>query len=346
VQPLSKTETKLRPGRASPEPENSFLQATEQARKFRSFLKEGINSNNLKDYLIEKLFFACGILVIILLLMIMWFLVSKAWPALMEVGLGEFLTGTRWNPGSPIEAGYGALAFILASIFITAGALIIAVPWGIFSSIFIGEIAPARLKEFLKPVVEILAIFPSVVLGFFALVVLGPFIANLFGLSSGLLGLTGAIILGIMTLPTIISISEDSLNSVPQQYREASYALGASRWETVRYVSLPAARSGIIAGIMLGFGRSVGETMAVLMAVGNALSLPLTYILNIPIPTLLRSMRTLTANIAIEGSDVAWGSLHYHSLFVLGVILFVITFAVNLVADIMLHRFQEVNQGE
>jgi len=317
-----------------------------KSRAIQFWLTEKSRKNNFYDFLVEKFFFICGMLVIILLIVIMWFLASKAWPALQEVGMLEFLTGTRWNPGSPIEAGYGALPFILSSIFITVGALVLAVPWGVFSAIFIGEVAPSRLKELLKPLVEILAIFPSVVLGFFALVVLGPFIAQLFGLSSGLLGLTGAVILGIMVLPTIISISEDSLNGVPGEYREASYALGASQWETVRYVSLPAARSGIIAGIMLGFGRAVGETMAVLMAVGNALSMPITHIMNIPIPTLLRSMRTLTANIAIEGSDVAWGSLHYHSLFVLGIILFVMTFAVNLVADIMLHRFQEVKQGE
>lgn len=336
-----------------PETETSLLNLkacpkdrADKARNMQLRLKERSRKSNLYDFFVEKFLLICGMLVIFLLIIIMWFLVSKAWPAFLEVGLLEFLTGTRWNPGSPLEAGYGALPFILSSIFITVGALVLAVPWGIFSAIFIGEVAPRRLKEFLKPLVEILAIFPSVVLGFFALVVLGPFIANLFGLSSGLLGLTGAIILGIMVLPTIISISEDSLNGVPKEYREASYALGASQWETVRHVSLPAARSGIVAGIMLGFGRAVGETMAVLMAVGNALSMPITHILNIPIPTLLSSMRTLTANIAIEGSDVAWGSLHYHSLFVLGLILFFMTFAVNMVADIMLHRFQEVKQGE
>lgn len=318
----------------------------DKAKHMQQRLTEKNRKSNFYDFLIEKFFFICGMLVIILLLIIMWFLISKAWPAIVEIGLLEFLTGTRWNPGSSIEAGYGALPFILSSIFITVGALTLAVPWGVFSAIYISEVAPRRIKEFLKPVVEILAIFPSVVLGFFALVVLGPFIAKVLGLSSGLLGLTGAVILGIMVLPTIISISEDSLNGVPKEYREASYALGASQWETVRYVILPAARSGVIAGIMLGFGRAVGETMAVLMAVGNALSMPITHILNIPIPTLLQSMRTLTANIAIEGSDVAWGSLHYHSLFVLGVILFVMTFAVNMVADIMLHRFQEVKQGE
>ena len=309
-------------------------------------LTEGVKKSHLANFFIEKFFFLCGLTTIVILVLILGFLLDKSWPAIQEVGLQEFLFQTRWMPSSPIEAGFGALPFILGSIFVTVGALIIAVPWGIFSAVYIGEVAPFRLKEALKPLIEILAIFPSVVMGFIALVVLAPLIGEIFGLTSGLIGLTGAIILGIMTLPTIISIAEDAITSVPNDYREAAYALGASRWQTVRYVSLPAASSGIVAAIMLGFGRAVGETMAVLMAAGNALSMPVREILGLPFPTLMKSVRTLTANIAIEGSDVAWGSLHYHSLFVLGLILFIMTFAVNLIADIMLTRFQEVNRNE
>jgi len=298
------------------------------------------------DRLIRLLFLCSGLLVTIILLMIMFFLISKAWPAIREVGLWEFFSGRRWMPSSPIEAGYGALPMILSSIFVTGAALIIAVPWGLGVSVFISEIAPGKIKEIMKPIIEIMAIFPSVVLGFFALVALGPFLADTFNLSSGLNGLTGAIILAVMSLPTIISISEDALNSVPQDFRQASYALGATQWETVSRVSLPSASSGIIAGIMLGFGRAVGETMAILMAAGNALNMPVSQFMGMPIPTLMKSVRTLTANIAIEGSDVAWGSLHYHSLFVLALILFIITFIVNMIADMMFHHFQKLNKGQ
>lgn len=263
-------------------------------------------------------------------------------PALREVRIEAYLTGTRWMPSSPIEAGYGVLPFILSSVLVTIGALVIGVPWGILTAVFISEIALPKLKEILKPIVEILAIFPSVVLGFIALVVISPIVAKIFGLSNGL---TGSIILAVMTLPTIVSIVEDALKSVPISYREASYALGVSKWDTIKHVILPAASSGMVAAVMLGFGRAVGETMTVLMAAGNALSMPISEIMGMPVPTLLKSVRTLTANIAIEGGEVAWGSLHYHSLFVIGIILFIITFIVNLIADVMLTRFQVVNKN-
>lgn len=309
----------------------------------RSKLTEGTRKSNLANYIIEKIFLLCGILSIIFLFLIVGFLIRQGWPAIMEIGLTEFITGKRWMPTSG-QPSYGALPLILSSIFVTIGALILAIPWGIFTAMFISEVAPNKIKEILKPAVEILAIFPSVVLGFIALVVIGPFLAKIFNLPHGLMGITGAVILSVMALPTIVSIAEDALNSVPKEYKEASYALGATKWETVRHVSLPAASSGIVAAIMLGFGRAVGETMTVLMATGNALNMPIKEILGMPIPYLLQSVRTLTATIAIEASDVAWGSLHYHALFVIGLILFIITFTVNLIADILLSRFQEVNK--
>ncbi|MDV2582447.1 phosphate ABC transporter permease subunit PstC [Alkalibacillus haloalkaliphilus] len=214
----------------------------------------------------------------------------------------------------------------------------VAVPWGIFTAIFISEIAPKRLKEMLKPVVEIFAIFPSVVLGFIALIVISPIVANVFGLSNGLTAVTAAVILSVMALPTIISIAEDSLNSVPSDFKEGAYALGATKWEVIKDISLPAAKSGIIAAVMLGFGRAVGGAMTVLMAAGNAIDMPIQQFLGLTVPDFLTSVRTLTANIAIEGSDVAWGSLHYSALFVVGMILFVITFIVNLIADLLINR--------
>ncbi|PYZ93953.1 phosphate ABC transporter permease subunit PstC [Salipaludibacillus keqinensis] len=299
--------------------------------------QKSFKSNTL-DFLIEKMFFVFGSIAIFVLLLILFFLIREGSGAIREVGIMEFLTGTRWYPSSPQGAGYGALPFILGSLMVTTGALVIAIPWGIFTAIFIAEIAPRRVREILKPAVEVLAIFPSVVLGFIALVILSPIVANVFGLSNGLTALTASVILSVMALPTIISISEDSIKSVPKDYREAAYALGATRWETIKTITVPAAKSGIVAGVMLGFGRAVGETMTVLMAAGNAINMPITEFLGVTLPNFLTSVRTLTANIAIEGSDVPWGSLHYSSLFVIALILFVITFIVNLIADLLISR--------
>ncbi|GAA0470734.1 phosphate ABC transporter permease subunit PstC [Alkalibacillus silvisoli] len=292
---------------------------------------------NINDYLMEKVFLLLGTFAIFILALIVGFLFREGMDALREVGIGEFLIHQSWYPSSS-DPRYGALPFIISSIMVTVGALTLAVPWGIFTAIFIAEIAPKRLKEILKPVVEVFAIFPSVVLGFIALVVLSPMVANVFNLSNGLTAITASIILSVMALPTIISIAEDSLNSVPSDFKEAAYALGATKWEVVKDISLPAAKSGIIAAVMLGFGRAVGETMTVLMAAGNAIDMPIREFLGVTIPDFLTSVRTLTANIAIEGSDVAWGSLHYSALFVVGIILFVITFVVNLIADILINR--------
>ncbi|PSL40846.1 phosphate ABC transporter membrane protein 1 (PhoT family) [Salsuginibacillus halophilus] len=293
--------------------------------------------SNILDVFMAYIFKFFGILAIILLGVILFFLIRESIPALREVGIAEFLTGQRWNPSSS-EPGYGALPFILSSLMVTTGALVIAVPWGVFTAIFIAEIAPKRVRELLKPVVETLAIFPSVVLGFIALVIIGPIVAGVFGLSSGTTAFTASVILSVMALPTIVSIAEDALKSVPKSHREAAYALGASRWETIQNVILPAAMSGVFAGVMLGFGRAVGETMTVLMAAGNALDMPITQFFGVWLPEFFQSVRTLTANIAIQGSDVPWGSLHYSSLFVTAIILFVITFIVNLASDLLISR--------
>ncbi|WP_078430237.1 phosphate ABC transporter permease subunit PstC [Alkalihalobacterium alkalinitrilicum] len=302
--------------------------------------------SNILDFMIEKAFFIFGMMAIFILFLLLFFLVREGSGAIREVGLMEFLTGTRWYPSSPQGAGYGALPFIISSFMVTTGALLIAIPWGIFTAIYIAEIAPKRIREVLKPVVEVLAIFPSVVLGFIALVILSPIIANTFNLSNGLTAFTASVILSVMVLPTVISISEDSIKSVPKDYREAAYALGASKWETIKMIVVPAAKSGIVAGIMLGFGRAVGETMTVLMAAGNAIDMPLREFFGVVIPDFFTSVRTLTANIAIEGSDVAWGSLHYSALFVTALILFAITFVVNLIADLLISRQRRKLQND
>lgn len=291
-----------------------------------------------KNSLIRLYFTINGALAIIILLLIFFFLLKEGYPAISEIGLGEFLFKTRWMPGSQ-DPGYGTLALVLSTLIVALGAMIISIPWGVIAAGYISDVAPRKIKEILKSTVEMLAVFPSVVLGFIALTTIAPIVARTFGLSNGLTALTGSIMLSIMALPTIISISEDALNSVPREYKEAAIALGATRWEVLKKVTYPSASSGILAAIMLGFGRAIGETMTVLMATGNSLALPMTDVYGIPFPDFLTSVRTLTATIAIEGSDVPWGSLHYHSLFVVGAILFVLTFVINLVADLAINRF-------
>ncbi len=280
-----------------------------------------------------------GLFAVVVVVTIFGFLLQKGLPAIQEVGLKEFLTSVRWIPSSP-NPGYGALSMIVGTLMVSIAALVVAVPWGVGTAMFLAEVAPGKIREFIKPMLEILAGIPSVVIGFIALVVVAPWIARTFELSNGLTALTGALMLGIMALPTIVSISEDAFKAVPNDYRDAALALGASRWQTMIRVTFPAAKSGIIAAVMLGFGRAVGETMTVLMATGNSLALPMQEFLGIKLPNYLASIRTLTATIAIEGLDVPWGSLHYRSLFVLGAMLFVLTFVINFVADIVLNKAQ------
>jgi len=290
----------------------------------------------LSECLMEKLLVTAGLSTILILLLIFAFLLKESYPVLAEIGLGEFLTGTRWLPSSKTP-GYGALPLIMGTTMVTLLALLIAVPWGIAAAAYISEIAEPRLKDMLKSAIEMLALFPSVVIGFIALVLVAPAVAELFNISTGLTALTGGLMLGVMALPTIVSIAEDALYAVPQSYREASYALGATKWQTIRHVTLPSASSGIIAAIMLGLGRAIGETMTVLMATGNSITLPLKGYL----PDYLSSVRTLTADIAIEAPEVPWGSLHWHALFVIAALLFIMTFIPNLVADLALSKFEE-----
>ncbi len=290
----------------------------------------------LKEFFIERLLFATGLSSIFILILIFAFLLKEALPAFMEIGIWEFASGTRWLPASKTP-GFGALPLIIGTSMVTILALFIAVPWGVATAAYISEVAHPKIKDLLKSTIEMLALFPSVVIGFIALVVVAPLIGKTFGLSNGLTAFTGGVMLAIMALPTIVSISEDAFYAVPGSYREASYALGATKWQTVRQVVLPSAASGIIAAVMLGLGRAIGETMTVLMATGNSISMPLTGL----IPNYLTSVRTMTADIAIEAAEVPWGSLHWHALFVIAAMLFVMTFIPNLIADIVLHRFEE-----
>jgi phosphate transport system permease protein len=213
---------------------------------------------------------------------------------------------------------------MVSSLLVTVLALIIAVPVGIASAAYLSEYAPASVERWVKPAIEILASIPSVTLGFVGIVLFGPILSNLFGIPNGLNALNGSILLAVMALPTIISISEDAIIAVPRSYKEASRALGANAWETLLNVTLPAARSGIIASIMLAMGRVIGETMAVLMATGNASAMP---------NSIFSSVQPMTSTIAIEMGEVPTGTTHYYSLFALGAVLFFITLIINLLAD-------------
>lgn len=287
---------------------------------------------DLKEAAIKSAFFVCGILAVLVLIGIFLTLVATAVPAFREIKIGEFLLKKVWDPTSPEKAEYGILSMVVSTLMVTGGALLLAVPVGIAVSAYLSDVAHWRVREVLKPVVEILAGIPSVVIGFLGIVLVGPALAKIFHTGNGLNALNGSVLLAVMALPTIISISEDSLNAVPKAYNEASLALGASRWQTLWRVKLPAGLSGIIAAVMLGMGRAIGETMTVLMATGNARAFP---------HGLLSSVRTMTAGIAIELGEVPYYTTHYYALFAIGLVLFLITFAVNLAADLVLNKYQE-----
>ncbi|MCC3144402.1 phosphate ABC transporter permease subunit PstC [Halanaerobium sp. Z-7514] len=287
----------------------------------------------IREKAIELFFLLNSLVVIIVLIGIFYILLSNSIPAFREIGLNEFFTSARWNPTSFSKIEYGILSKIVSTLMITFGAMIFAVPLGVATAAYLSEIADPKVRQILKPVIEILAGIPSVVIGFLGIVLLGPYIARTFNLSNGLNALNGAILLAIMSLPTIISLSEDAISAVPKSYKNASLALGASRWQTLVKVTIPSALSGIIAAIMLGMGRAIGETMTVLMATGNAPRMP---------SSIFSSLQTMTATIAIELGEVPHHTTHYYALFAIGLVLFVMTFIVNLVSDIILHKYQEV----
>jgi phosphate transport system permease protein len=277
-------------------------------------------------------------LAVVLVVLIFVFLLRDALPVLKGTSITALLTGREWYPTDGI---FGYLPLIMGSAIVTLGAVAIAIPIGVAAAVYVGEIAPPRLREFLKPAIEMVAAVPSVVIGFIGLVTLGPLLQKWFHMSSGSVALTGSLMLAFMALPTIVSIAEDALASVPRDYRSGSLALGATPWQTIWRVQLPAARPGIVAAVMLGVGRAIGETMTVLMVTGNAFAQTKMVgekVVTVLPYTLFQPVRTMTATIAAEmGETVQYGS-HYSALFMLGLCLFAITFAINLVADIALHR--------
>lgn len=288
-----------------------------------------MSKQRLKAKLIKYFLQSCGSLSIIIVLLIFLFLFKEALPFIGSPGLSE-LFHSVWNPVSFQKEEFGLLPLITGSVLVTLLATVIAIPFGIIGAVYISEVAAPKEREFLKPFIEILAGIPSVVLGFFGLIVIAPMVKEVFGLNTGLTALTGSILLAFMAIPTIISISEDAIKSVPSAYKEASLALGASKLETIWKVVVPAALSGIIASVMLGMGRVVGETMTVMMVTGNA-----------PVVSFdpFMSVRTMTATIAAEMGEVTFGSDHYMALFWVGIVLMIMTFVLNMISYRVLKKY-------
>jgi phosphate transport system permease protein len=280
------------------------------------------------EFFITQAIRISGYSAIVFVGLIFYFLLIEGLPALVEVTPTN-LVSTRWYP---IEDYFGLLPLIGGSVVVTLGAGLIAVPIGIGTAIFIAEVAPRWAREILKPFVEVLAGLPSVVLGFLGVVALASFLRRFLNLPTGLTAFTGSLLLAGMAIPTIVSVAEDAFDTVPRAYRDAALALGATRWQTIWRVTLPAARSGVLTAIMLGTGRAIGETMAVLMVTGNAPVLPAA------LGAFFSPVRTMTATIAAEMGEVANGSTHYHVLFLVGIGLFLISLAINLTASAVVFR--------
>ncbi len=291
-------------------------------------MKPTARQPNWPELVIEALIRASGYSAILFVGLILVFLLREGLPALVEVEAAALL-GTRWYP---IEDYFGLWPLIGGSLIVTLGATLLAVPFGLATAVYIAEIAPRWARELLKPLVEVLGGLPSVVLGFLGMLVLAPVIRVTLGTPTGLSALTGSLLLAGMAIPTIVSVAEDALDAVPRSYRDAALALGATQWQTIWRVTLPAARSGVLTAIMLGIGRAIGETMTVMMVTGNAARLPTT------LNSLFLPVRTMTATIAAEMGEVANGSIHYHVLFTIGIVLFLISLIVNLAASTVVFR--------
>ena len=287
-----------------------------------------MRNSKKRELVVETLIRAAGFSAIFFVALIFLFLLREGLPALWETSLGN-LFGRTWYPN---EDYFGTLPLILGSVLVTAGAVVLALPLGLATAVFVREVAPGWLREILKPMIEVLAGIPSVVLGFLGMVVVAPLVRQALDLPTGLTAFAGSIVLGYMALPTVISVAEDAIDAVPQSYRDGALAMGATHWQTIWRVVLPAARSGIIMAVMLGIGRAMGETMAVMMVTGNAARLPQEW------NALFLPVRTMTATIAAEMGEVAQGSTHYHVLFAVGILLFVVTFIINAVASLIVVR--------
>jgi len=292
-------------------------------------------TSRAREIVIKNLFAFVAFLSVLLLGLIVLFLFREGVPLFKQISVSQFLFGPAWYPTyDPPE--YGIWPLIVGSVIVTIFACLIAVPFGLLSAVYISEIAPARIKEILKPVIELLAGLPSVVLGFFGMVILAPWMQETFDLPTGLNIVTASVMLAVMAIPTISSISEDALYAVPREYKEASYALGATKYETIVKVAVPAALSGISTAVILGMARAIGETMVVLMVAGGAAAIP---------RGIFDSVRPMTASIAAEMGEAPFGGGHYQALFATGIVLLVITLIFNLIADHISNKFKEEGSG-
>jgi len=282
-----------------------------------------------QDKALRILFTGAASTSILIVILIFLFLFREALPFTFDPGIGKLFQG-RWNPTSLKQEMYGIWPLLTSSLLVTFIATVISVPVGVTSAVYISEVAKPAEREFFKPFIELLAGIPSVVIGFFGIMVLGPLVKKVFNIDSGLNALTGALLLALMAAPTIISISEDAIRSVPRSFKEASLATGATKLQTIWRVTVPSSLSGIIAAVMLGMGRVIGETMTVLMVTGNSFQLTINP---------LNPVRTMTATIAAEMGEVARGGHHYRALFWVGIILLILTFGLNMIAQRALKRF-------
>lgn len=277
---------------------------------------------------IEVIVHVCGFSAVFFVFAIFFFVFREGAEFLFHrLDLGQFLGSIEWYPSSQSNVRYGALALIIGTASVTVMSMAIAVPFGLGGAIFVSEFCSGRVREVLKVVIELLAAIPSVVWGFIGLMVLNPLLMDIFDAPMGLNALNGSLLLALMSVPIMVSIGEDALKAVPDSYREAAEAMGATRWQVVWRVLLPAGRNGLLAAVLLGVGRGIGETMAVLMATGHAVHVP---------HSPLDSVRTLTATIAAELGETARGGDHYQVLFVIGMLLFSISFVINLSADLII----------
>jgi phosphate transport system permease protein len=275
---------------------------------------------------IEFIIRLCGWSAIIFVVAIFIFVFIEGAPALSQISLKEFVTSPNWRPTSQVREQYGILALMAGTLSVTLLAMLLAVPIGLGAAIYISEFSTPKVKETLKVIIELLAAIPSVVWGFIGYMVINPIIQKVTGAPVGVNVLNGGIILALMSVPVIVSVGEDALRAVPDSYREAAQALGANKWEIVYRVLFPAAKSGLLAAVLLGVGRSIGETMAVLMCTGHAVQMP---------TSVLDPVRTLTATIAAELGEAVRGDTHYRVLFLIGIVLFAFAFVVNLTADLI-----------
>jgi len=292
-------------------------------------------TRHIKEIIIKYIFFIFSLVSVLILGLIVFSLFREGIPLFGKVSLKDFLFGMEWYPTYDPPS-FGIFPLIVGSFIVTLLATLIAVPLGVLAAIYIAEIAPQKIKTILKSVIELLASLPSVVLGFFGMVIVAPWLQETFDLPTGLNIVNASVILALMAIPTISSISEDALYAVPREFKEASYALGATKFETIARVILPAALSGVSTAVMLGMARAIGETMVVLMVAGGAAAIP---------ESLFDSVRPMPASIAAEMGETPFRSLHYQALFAIGIVLFCLTLTFNLIADYVSHKFKQVGSG-